>query len=164
MLGKMMKKIILFLFALLVISNAAKLEKCDSCAINKEYAKCSYYVEMKGDLSKQDSCIHFAQNIYEGNSYSRASWYFLVGGDFDSAIRAGEKSLEIKEYYVAELMAEAYILKGDHKNAKKYFVLLKKKVPENAIFLDKHFEILARVYPDKFDESLARQLFKDSQP
>ncbi len=157
-----MKKLVSILFALVSISYAAELEKCDTCAANKEYVKCGYYVEMKGDVSKQDSCLIFAQSIFEGNNYSRASWYFLVGGDFDNAIKAGEKSLEAKEYFVAELIAEAYILKGDQENAKKYFKLLKKRVPPEALFLKKHFEILERIYPDKFKSALAVKLLQES--
>ncbi len=137
-------------------------KKCDTCAANKEYVKCGYYVEMRGDLSKQDSCLVFAESIFEGNNYSRAAWYYLVGGDFDNTIKAGEKSLEAKEYFVAELIAEAYVLKGDKENAKKYFKLLKKRVPPEALFLEKHFEILARLYPDKFDSDLVLQLLHDS--
>ena len=157
-----MKKILLFLFVLATITLAVEGEKCDTCAANKEYVKCGHYVEMKGDLSYQNSCLVFAQSILEGNSFSRASWYFLVGGDFDNAIKAGKKSLEAKEYFVAELIAEAYILKGDKENAKKYFRLLKKKVPPEVLFLKKHFEILARLYPDKFDSDSAKQLLQES--
>ena len=157
-----MKIIVSILFALISISYAAESEKCDTCAANKEYVKCGYYVEMKGDVQKQDSCLVFAQSIFEGNNYSRASWYFLVGGDFDNAIKAGEKSLEAKEYFVAELIAEAYILKGDQENAKKYFKLLRKRVPPEALFLKKHFEILERIYPDKFESALAIKLLQES--
>lgn len=157
-----MKKILLFLFALVSITHAAEGEKCDTCAVNKEYVKCGYYVEMKGDLSYQDSCLAFAESIFEGNNFSRASWYFLMGGDFDNAIKAGKKSLEAKEYFVAELIAEAYILKGDQENAKKYFKLLKKRVPPEALFLKKHFEILERIYPDKFKSALAIKLLQES--
>ncbi len=157
-----MKSLLFFFFAIAVFSNAAEAEKCDSCSASKEYVKCGYYVEMKGDLSKQDSCLIFAQSILEGNNFSRASWYFLMGGDVDNAIKAGEKSLEAKEYFVAELLAEAYVIKGDQNNAKKYFKLLKAKVPPEALFLDKHFDILSRLYPDKFDKASAIKLLKES--
>ncbi|MEA3418391.1 MAG: hypothetical protein U9Q90_03240 [Campylobacterota bacterium] len=157
-----MKIIVSILFALVSIGYAAEIEKCDTCAVNKEYVKCGHYVEMKGDLSYQNSCLLFAQSIFEGNNYSRASWYYLIGGDFDNAIKAGEKSLEAKEYFVAELIAEAYILKGDQENAKKYFKLLKKRVPPEALFLKKHFEILERIYPDKFESALAIKLLQES--
>ena len=157
-----MKKILPLLFLLTLMTFGAEAEKCDTCAANKEYAKCGYYVEMKGDLSKQDSCLIFAESIFEGNNFSRAAWYFLLGGDFDNAIKAGEKSLEAKEYFVAESIAEAYILKGDQENAKKYFKLLKKRVPPEALFLKKHFEILERIYPDKFESTLAIKLLQES--
>ena len=157
-----MIKIALLLLVAGIVSGATELEKCDTCAVNKEYVKCGHYVEMKGDLSYQKSCLLFAQSIYEGNNYSRASWYFLVGGDFDSAIEAGKKSLESKEYFAAELIAEAYMLKGDQENAKKYFRLLKKRVPLEVLSLEKHFEILARIYPDKFDADQVKQLLQES--
>lgn len=157
-----MKKVIVLFISVVAIVHAVELEKCDTCAANKEYVKCGHYVEMKGDLSYQNSCLLFAESIFEGNNYSRASWYYLLGGDFDNAIKAGEKSLEAKEYFVAELIAEAYVLKGDKDNAKKYFKLLKKRVPPEALFLKKHFEVLARLYPDKFDTALVVKLLQES--
>ncbi|MEA3456460.1 MAG: hypothetical protein U9R26_08110 [Campylobacterota bacterium] len=157
-----MKKVIVLFVSVVAIVHAVELEKCDTCAANKEYVKCGHYVEMKGDLSYQNSCLLFAESIFEGNNYSRASWYYLLGGDFDNAIKAGEKSLEAKEYFVAELIAEAYVLKGDKDNAKKYFKLLKKRVPPEALFLKKHFEVLARLYPDKFDTALVVKLLQES--
>ncbi len=157
-----MKNLLFFFFTISLFANAIEAEKCDTCSASKEYVKCGYYVEMKGDLSKQDSCLIFAQSILEGNNFSRASWYFLMGGDVDNAIKAGEKSLEAKEYFVAELIAEAYIIKGDLNKAQKYFKLLKEKVPAEALFLDKHFEILSRLYPDKFDKASVIKLLKES--
>ncbi len=153
-----MKKLILSLLAIFSTTYAIDLPKCDKCSIAKEYAKCSYYVETKGDLSKSDSCLIYAQSMYEGTSYGRASWYYLVGKDIDRALEAGEKALKQKEYFVAEQLSEIFILKNDPQNAKKYAELFKKSVPDGIIFVDKHLEILQRVYKDKFDVELAKKL------
>ncbi len=151
-----MKKIVISLILLLSSIHAVDLKKCDKCSISKEYVKCSYYVEIKGNLSKQESCLIFAQSMFENNSPGRASWYYLVGGDLDKALEAGKKALKVKEYFALEQLAEIFIIKKDLKNAKKYADLFKKRVPKGAIFIDKHFEILQRVYGDKFDIKIAK--------
>ena len=153
-----MKKIVLSLLTLFSTVHAIDLAKCDSCSIGKEYAKCSYYVEKKGDVSKVDSCLIYAQSMFESTSYGRASWYYLVGKDIDMALEAGEKALKQKEFFIAEQLAEIFILKNDPHNAEKYAKLFKEKVPESIIFVDKHLEILERIYHDKFDMELAKKL------
>lgn len=149
----------LSLVALLFTSvSALDVLKCDKCSISKEYIKCSVYVEKKGDKSKQESCRLYGESLYAGNSEARASWYFLLSGDFDKAIVAGEKGLAVKEYYVAEHIAEAYILKGDEENAKKYVKILQEHIKGN-IFVNQHIKVLSRLYPDKFDAKRALKLF-----
>jgi hypothetical protein len=155
-----MKKLFLSLLAISSTINAIDLPKCDKCSIAKEYAKCSYYVEIKGDLSKSDSCLIYAQSMYEGTSYGRASWYYLVGKDTDRALDAAQKALKQKEYFVAEQLSEIFIIKNDPQNAKKYADLFKKSVPDGVVFVDKHLEILKRLYKDKFDVELAKKLLK----
>jgi len=144
----------------LLFTSASALDvlKCDKCSISKEYIKCTVYVEKKGDKSKQESCRLYAESLYAGNSEARAAWYFLLSGDFDKAIEAGKKGLEVKEYYVSEHIAEAYILKGDEKNAKKYIKILQEHI-SGSIFLNKHVKVLSRLYPDKFDAKAALKLF-----
>ena len=153
-----MKKIFISILFLFSTIQATDLKKCDKCSINKEYIKCSYYVEIKGDLSKQDSCLIFAQSMFEGNSIGRASWYYIIAGDLDKALEVGKQALKIKEYFVAEQIAEIFILKNDLENAKKYANLFKKRVPKGSIFIDKHLEILERIYKDKFDIELAKEI------
>ncbi len=150
-----------FFLSLLVLSSAFALDvaKCGKCAISKEYIKCSVYVEKKGDKSRQKSCQVYAESLYAGNSEARATWYFLLSGSFDQAINAGEKGLLLGKYYVAEQIAEAYLLKGDKENAKKYSKILKEHIHEN-IFLEKHIAVLSRLYPDKFDANEAEKLLK----
>ncbi len=132
--------------------------KCDHCFIGKEYMKCSYYVEKNGDLSKQKTCLTYANSLLKGQSPGRASWYFIIGGDFDKAIKAGEKALKQKEFFALEHLAEVYLLKGDHKNAQKYFKKLRQKKLGSALFTQKHFEILSKLYPKKFDKEEAQKL------
>lgn len=83
---------------------------------------------------------------------------FLLAGDFDRAIESGKKGLLVKEYYVAEQIAQGYILKGDEENAKKYIKILQKHIKGN-LFLEKHLEVLSRLYPDKFDAKVVKKLF-----
>jgi tetratricopeptide (TPR) repeat protein len=155
-----MKKAVLLTLALLGSAYAADLPKCDKCSISKEYMKCGYYVEQKADLSKQDSCIIYAQSMEEGNSNGRASWYYLVGGDFKAAIKAGESALKVGEKFAAEHIAEAYMLEGDNKKAEKYFSMIGKNTPDAVLMIEKHFEILQKVYPKKFKAETANRLYK----
>jgi len=154
------KKIILIILTFLSSTNATELKKCDTCATSKEYVKCAYYVEQKADLSKQDSCMIYAQSMEEGNNNSRAAWYYLVGGDFKAAIRAGESALKVGEKFAAEHIAEAYILEGDNKKAEQYFSMIGKTSPDAILMVQKHFEILQRIYPDKFKADSADKLYK----
>jgi hypothetical protein len=155
-----MKKILLLILTILGSTYAADLPKCDKCSISKEYVRCGYYVEQKADLSKQDSCLIYAQSMEEGNSNGRAAWYYLVGGDFTAAIRAGESALKVGEKFAAEHIAEAYMLKGDNKKAEHYFLMIGKTSPDAVLMVEKHFEILQRVYPDKFKADSAEKLYK----
>ena len=149
-----------FLLGAVLFTSASALDvlKCDNCSISKEYIKCSIYVETRGDKSKQESCQIYAESLYMANSEARAAWFFLLSGDFDKAIKAGEKGLAVKEFYVAEQIAEAYLLKGDEENAKKYIKILQEHI-HGSIFVTKNIKVLARLYPDIFDAKRAKQLF-----
>jgi tetratricopeptide (TPR) repeat protein len=139
---------------------ALDLAKCDKCSLGKEYSKCAYYVEMKGDKSHQESCLIYAQSLFENNSAARSSWFFLLAGEFDKAIEAGKIGIKVTEDYAAEQVAEAYFLKGDEKEARKYFAMLKNSHPKNGLFLEKHFKILSRLYPEKFELKRVENLLK----
>jgi tetratricopeptide (TPR) repeat protein len=147
----MYKSALLLLFTLTLF--AQENPKCDKCFIGKEYMRCSYYVEKNADLSKQATCITYANSLLKGESPGRASWYYIVGGDFDKAIEAGEKALQRKEFFALEHLAEAYLLKGDIKRAKTYFSKMRKKSLQNQAFIEKHFAILSKLYPQNFDSS-----------
>ncbi len=155
-----MQKILFSILLVSGITSAADLSKCDKCSIAKEYMRCGYYVEQKADLSKQDACMIYAQSMEEGNNNGRAAWYYLVGGDFKSAIRAGESALKVGEKFAAEHIAEAYILEGDNKKAEKYFAMIGRNSPDAVLMIEKHFEILQKVYPDKFKAETANKLYK----
>lgn len=155
-----MNKTILLILTILGSTHAADLQKCDTCQTAKEYVKCGYYVEQKADLSKQESCMIYAQSMEEGNNNGRAAWYYLVGGDFKAAIRAGESALKVGEKFAAEHIAEAYMLEGDNEKAKQYFSMLGSNSPDAELMVQKHFEILQKVYPDKFKAQTANKLYK----
>ncbi len=155
-----LKKTILLILTILGSTHAVDFSKCDKCSIAKEYTRCDYYVEQKADLSKQESCMIYAQSMEEGNNNGRAAWYYLVGGDFKAAIRAGESALKVGEKFAAEHIAEAYILEGNDKKAEKYFAMIGKNSPDAVLMIEKHFEILQKVYPDKFKAETANKLYK----
>jgi tetratricopeptide (TPR) repeat protein len=155
-----MKKTILVIFSILSTTYAVDISKCDKCTFAKAYMRCSYYVEKNADLSKQDSCLVYAQSLEEGNSKGRASWYYLVGGDFKSAIKAGENALKVGEKFAAEHIAEAYILQGNSEKAKKYFSMIDSENKDINLMVQKHFEILNRVHPDKFNIKTVDKLYK----
>lgn len=155
-----MKKILLLIVVTISSSIAADLSKCDKCSISKEYMKCGYYVEQKADLSKQESCMIYAQSMEEGKNNGRAAWYYLVGGDFQAAIRSGENALKVGEKFAAEHIAEAYMLEGDNDKAQKYFAMIGKNTPDAVLIIKKNFETLQKVYPNKFKAEIANNLYK----
>ena len=130
--------------------HAQEIQKCDRCSIGKEYMKCSYYVEKKGDLSKQKSCLLYADSLFTGESPGRASWFYIVGGDFDKAIEAANVAIKRGSVFALEHLAEAYLLKGELNKAKQYFHELKQSDFRNDPIITKHFEILRKLYPKKF--------------
>ena len=155
-----MFKSLLFTLPLALSLCAAESRACGSCVTGKSYMKCSYYVEKMGDLSRQKSCLEYADSLMEGESPGRASWYYLIGGDFDKAIAAGEKAVKRKETFALEQIAEAALLKGDKKGAKEAFERLRRKGLKDESFIRTHFEILKKLYPEKFDEQEAQSLLK----
>lgn len=155
-----MIRIVLIILTILNSTHATELQKCDTGQTAKEYVKCVYYVEQKADLSKQESCMIYAQSMEKGNNNGRAAWYYLVGGDFKAAIRAGESALKVGEKFAAEHIAEAYMLEGDNKKAEQYFSMIGKTSPDAILMVQKHFEILQKVYPDKFKADSAEKLYK----
>ena len=131
-----------------------------NCAVGKEFLRCAYYVEKQGDLTQQKACLTYASGLLEGESPGRASWYFIVGGDFDRAIAAARKAIDRGEYYAFESLGEAWLLKGDTQKAKAAFTELRKAVPGYKPLITKHFETLTRLYPQKWDSTKALTLLK----
>ncbi len=137
---------------------------CDRCFIGKEYMKCSYYVEKEGDLSRQSTCLTYANSLQKGESPGRASWYYIVGGDFAKAVSAGKQAIARGEYFAFEHLAEASLLTGEKEKAKSYFSKLRQKVPQSTLFINKHFMILQKLYPEKFNIKEAKKILQESLP
>ena len=155
-----MRKYLLPLLTLPIMLTAAEKPACNSCSVGKDLLRCSYYVERKGDLSKQDACMIYAKSLIEGESPGRASWYFIVGGDFKKAIDAAKKAIERGEYYAYEHLGEAWLLMGETEKAKTAFTNLRKRVPGYETFTPKHFETLQKLYPKKWDSKKAEALLR----
>jgi len=154
-----MLKILLPFFIISNLLYAAEAKKCDKCTVAKEYMRCTYYVEQKGDLSYQDSCMLYAKEMERNNNNGRAAWYYLAAGDFDSAIRSGEKALKVGENYASEHIAEAYLLKDDKDKAKNFFKKIGKSSKDAQLMTIRHFSILAKLYPNKFSIDTAQKLY-----
>ncbi len=154
-----MQKTVLSIALLLMLLPHSQVRAGCGCAVGKEYLRCAYYVEKKGDLAQQHSCLTYASGLLEGESPGRASWYFVVGGAFDKAIDAAQKAISRGEYYAYESLGEAWLLKGDIQKAKKAFTGLRTKVPGFELLRDKHFRTLQKLYPKKWDTQTAKALF-----
>jgi tetratricopeptide (TPR) repeat protein len=154
-----MLKILLPIFLISNLLLAAETKKCDKCTVAKEYMRCTYYVEQKADLSHQNSCMVYAREMEKNNNSGRAAWYYLAAGDFDAAIRSGEKAIKVGENYASEHIAEAYLLKNDKEKAKNFFKKIGKSSKDAALMTVRHFSILARLYPDKFNIETAQKLY-----
>ena len=130
----------------------------DEFCTNREYGKCNFFVIKKGDLSKQYSCIVVANSVLKGNSYRRASWYYLLGGDVDKAFEVAIIGLDKGDYFLAETLAEIYVIRGDIESAKKYFEIFKKNAKVDMRWIGDHFDTLGRLYTDKFSPNIAKEL------
>lgn len=154
-----MQKVIITLLLLLDNSFAQTPTHCDTTAVNKEYLRCTVYVEQRADKSKQSSCMAFAKSMEEGNNFARASWFYILGGDFTAAIKSGEKALKVKDTYAASYLAEAYLLTQEQQKATHYFTMISNAKTDKRELIKKEFEILTRLYPKKFDQKEALKLF-----
>jgi tetratricopeptide (TPR) repeat protein len=161
-----MLKILVTIFLILTFLHASEVKKCDKCSIAKDYMKCTYYVEQKSDLSHQDSCRVYAREMERNNNNARASWYYLAAGDFDDAIRSGQKAIKVGEDYAAEHIAEAYLIKNDKDKAREFFKKTReffKKIGKSSkdaeLMTIRHFSILSHLYPKRFDLKLAEKLY-----
>jgi|GEM_PF-1653385 len=160
-----MSKIVIFLLYITVAwSETISLgfNEEDSVATIREYGKCNFFVIKKGDLSRQPSCIMIATSVLRGHSYRRASWYYLVGGDLDRAFDVATLGFSKGDYYLAETLAHIYLIKGDNAKAKKYFKIFVDNVDEDIAFIREHFDILSRLYGDRFSVKRAKALLGDN--
>ncbi len=156
-----MSKLVLFLLSIaMAFGDTISLgfNQEDAIATTKELGKCNYFVSKKGDLSRQNSCILIANSVLKAHSYRRASWYYLLGGDLGRAFDVATIGMDKGDYYLAETLADIHLIRGDTKNAKKYFKLFVKNVEIDISFVSEHFDILGRVYRDRFSVKRAKAL------
>ena len=133
---------------------------CGNCNVGKAFLRCSYYVEKKGDTSQKQTCHVYADALLDAENPGRASWYYILAGDFDQAIAAARKAIDRGQYYAFESLGEAWLLKGEEEFAKAPFQNLRKAVPGYRKLLSKHFLVLSRLYPKKWQNSKAESLLK----
>ncbi|MFK5976815.1 MAG: hypothetical protein QM493_09930 [Sulfurovum sp.] len=160
----MSKRVLFLLYITMAWSDTISLgfNKEDAFATTRDYGKCNYFVMKKGDLSRQNSCILIANSVLKGHSYRRASWYYLIGGDLGMAFDVATIGMDKGDYFSAETLAEIYLIRGDTKNAKKYFELFKENIEVDVGFLGDHLDILGRIYKDRFSVKRAKSLLGDN--
>ncbi len=148
---------LLFIMLMPFILNGADMPVCDKCTASKAFMRCAYYVGEKGDRTHQHACLLYARTLLEGESPGRASWYFILGGDFDQAIAAAKEALTRGEYFAYESLGEAYLLKGMQQEAKAAFAKLT-TLPGYETFIQAHLQTLQKLYPQKDPQKQIRTL------
>ena len=66
-------------------------------------------------------CIETAKYYENKKEYGSASWYYLLGGDYDRNINIIKTKLKTESFSIAKI-AHSYVLKGDLENAKKLYI------------------------------------------
>ncbi len=148
----MIKFVLIVCFALINVQAQA----CSGCAIGKNMAKCDYYVVRKHDLSYQNTCLSYAKSIDIDGMFAKASWYYLLGGDKDSAKKSATKALKIGQNYAAEYRGFVYILENDMKNARKELVFFKNRVGDIE-FAKKDIKAMKNIYKN-FNDKVAYKI------
>jgi len=128
------------LFAVTAIS----LWACN-CAIGRDMVRCDYYVAKNHDLSHQKDCINYAKSIDKDSMFAKASWYYLLGGDKNSAIKSAKEALKIGHHFAGEYIGFAYLMEKNDKEAKKYLNDFKQKV-KNIEYVKRDIETLKSIY------------------
>jgi len=132
---------------------------CSSCTIGKDMVKCDYYVVRKHNLKYQKNCLAYAKSIDTDGMHAKAAWYYLLGGDKDSAKRCSKKALDMGQHYASEYKGLVDIVEKNIKDAKKELSFFKHKV-KNVNYVKKDIEALKYIYKD-FDAKVANEiLFK----
>lgn len=131
---------------------------CKGCTVGKDMARCDYYVKIKHDLSYQDRCISYAKAIDTDGMFAKASWYYLLGGDKDSAQKSASKALKIGHHYASEYSGFVFILEHDLKNAKKELTFFKQRV-KNIDYVKDDIKSLKSIYKDFDDKTAYKILF-----
>ncbi len=147
---------VIFILSLGLFSLQAAQVSCSSCAIGKDMVKCDYYVIRKHDLKYQKNCLAYAKSIDRDGMHAKAAWYYLLGGDKESAKRCSKKALDMGQHYAAEYKGLVDIAENNIEDAKKELSFFKHKV-KNVDYAKKDIEALKYIYKD-FNEKAAYEI------
>ena len=147
---------ILLVFCLGFLNLQAVQVSCSSCTIGKDMVKCDYYVVRKHNLKYQSNCLAYAKSIDTDGMHAKAAWYYLLGGDKDSAKRCSKKALDMGHHYAAEYKGLVDIAENNIEDAKKELRFFRNKV-KNIEYVKKDIEALKYIYKD-FDEKTAYEI------
>ncbi len=150
----MVRVLLIFCFGFLSLHAAQA--NCSSCAIGKDMVKCDYYVVRKHNLKYQSNCLAYAKSIDTDGMHAKAAWYYLLGGDKESAKRCSKKALDMGQHYAAEYKGLVDIVENNIEGAKKELSFFKHKV-KNADYVKKDIEALKYIYKD-FNEKIAYEI------
>lgn len=155
-----MIRLVLISFVLLVNLQAVKI-KCSSCTAGKEMARCDYYVARKHDLTKQQSCLAYADSIDSGGMSAKASWYYLLGGDTEKAEISAKRALKLGQHYASEYSGFIYMLNGKFTEAKRSFLFFKHKI-KNIDYAKKDIKAMKHIYKNFDEKKVFKILFHSS--
>lgn len=145
----MIRKISLGVMMLFVGAEAGAIQaKCAGCSIGKEKLQCDYYVERKGDLSRQKTCLAYAKHVDIDGAYPKAAWYYLLAGEFAKAEASARKALTQGQAYGGEYLAISLWAQGKEKAARKVLNRFLREVPRHD-YLGKDLKTMEMLYPKK---------------
>ncbi len=121
--------------------------ECSGCDAGKLMLQCDYYVVKKEDLSKTDFCRKYADAVDNDGAHAKASWYYLLGGKPEEALRSALEAIDEGQIYAAQYAAEASLIFDEFKAAKMYMKMLREKRVDLPS-LKKDLELLKKIYPD----------------
>ena len=128
--------------------------QCSGCSIGKEKLQCDYYVAQRGDRTRQEFCLTYAQYVDIDGAYPKAAWYYLLAGQPRKAEEAARKGLAQGQEYGREYLALALWLEGKRPEARKALERFLAAVPSHD-YLVRDLEALTRLYPESGLEELA---------
>ncbi|WP_353662058.1 hypothetical protein [Hydrogenimonas sp. SS33] len=138
-----MKKTCLLILGILALQNS--MAGC-GCGKGKLMLQCDYYVARLGDKSRQHLCEEYAKVVDIDGASAQAAWYYLLAGKPGKALAAARRAYDQGQTYAAGYMAEALLILGRDREAKRYRDIFVKRVKKRAYF-DKEIEVLKKLYP-----------------